>query len=244
MSQDTTNNPIYDPQFVSSLFDEMARTYGIVNLISSFGFAKHWRHQCVAECPPRVGSRVLDLMTGMGELCPELAEHVTDEGTIEALDISAVMCERLRTNMANNLACEVCVCEADVLSHEFEPESFDYVFSSFGLKTFSPKQIERLAAQVHRLLKPGGRFSMLEISVPPGGWIRWPYMFYLHQVIPWIGQVFMGNADNYRMLGRYTQAFEHCDQTREAFTAVGLDTTMRSYFFGCATGVVGRKSPI
>jgi len=60
---------LYNPASIRILFNEMARTYGAVNLVSSFGFAVRWRHQCIARLPPTVPlRRVADLMSGMGEL--------------------------------------------------------------------------------------------------------------------------------------------------------------------------------
>ena len=63
-----TRPDLYDPTFVTSLFDEMARTYGVVNLVSSFGFTLLWRRQCLRSIRIDPSDEVLDLMTGMGEL--------------------------------------------------------------------------------------------------------------------------------------------------------------------------------
>jgi ubiquinone/menaquinone biosynthesis methyltransferase len=235
-----TDDDIYEPRFVRALFDEMARTYGVINLISSFGFSARWRKQCVRALGPRAGWTVLDLMTGMGELCPDLSRAVGTAGVIRALDLSPEMCLRARRT-ATRCRCRVEVVEADVLHNEIPPETADAVVSSFGLKTFSPEQARRLAGQVVRVLKPGGRFALVEISVPPHAWLRRPYQFYLNRVIPLIGRVFLGNPDNYRMLGVYTERFRNCEHVRAEFERAGLVTEEQSYFFGCATGVSGYK---
>ncbi|MFO0800955.1 MAG: class I SAM-dependent methyltransferase [Gemmataceae bacterium] len=234
------DDALYEPGFVRALFDEMAATYGIVNLISSFGFAARWRKQCVRALEARPGWAVLDLMTGMGELCPDVARAVGPTGSIRALDLSPVMCRRA-TQTAARCRCPTEVVEADALHHELESASFDGVVSSFGLKTFSPDQTRRLAEQVARLLKPGGRFAFVEISVPPRRWLRVPYRFYLNRVIPLVGRVLLGNPDNYRLLGVYTERFGHCGPARAAFERAGLVAEKQAYFFGCATGVCGHK---
>src|SRR5262245_51601965 len=74
----------------------MAKTYGIVNLISSFGFCVRWRRQCVQQVRMRSGDVVCDLMSGMGELWPRLARQIGRDGTIRAVDLSPVMCEHAR----------------------------------------------------------------------------------------------------------------------------------------------------
>jgi ubiquinone/menaquinone biosynthesis C-methylase UbiE len=234
-----SNRPLYDPAFVRELFDEMAATYGIVNLLSSFGFARRWRRQCVRAVPIRPGDRILDLMTGMGEIIPDVARRVGKRGSIMAIDFSARMCEKARRYADDRLPCSVRVVESDVLSVDLSPGSADVVLSSFGLKTLSADQLCVLARQVHDVLVPGGRLSFVEISIPPSRWLRLVYMFYL--AIPMIGALFLGNPDNYRWLGIYTEAFSDCFDACRAFSESGLEVEMVSFFFGCATGIVGRK---
>lgn len=231
---------LYDPAFVRRLFDEMAGTYGVVNLIASFGFAARWRRQCLRLVPVRPGAAALDLMTGMGELVPDLARRVGPEGSVRAVDLSPVMC-RLARKHISRAGCPVEVVEADALGPDLPPGSADAVVSSFGLKTFDAGQTERLAAQVARALKPGGAFALVEISVPPNRWLRRPYLFYLRHVIPWVGRLFLGNPDNYRLLGVYTEAFGDCRGAAEAFARAGLAVRPASFFFGCATGLHGHK---
>jgi len=120
-------------------------------------------------------------MTGMGELCPEISKHLAKDGELIALDISPVMCRKAEEHNFQN---KYSVIEADALNNPLDDASSDHVFSSFGLKTFSQEQISVLASEVNRILRPGGTFSFLEISVPPNPILRRPYMFYLNQIIP------------------------------------------------------------
>ena len=234
------DDKIHEPAYVRTLFDEMAQTYGLVNLISSFGFAARWRKQCLQGLSLASGSTVLDLMTGMGELCPDLARMLGSSGVIRAVDLSPAMCQGA-SHVVGSCACPIDLIEADVLESELESSTVDAIVSSFGLKTFSEQQLRRLAEQIARLLKPGGIFSLVEISVPRNGLLRWPYLFYIKHVIPLIGRFFLGNPDNYRMLGVYTEEFGNCTLVKMEFERAGLVTEERSHFFGCATGVRGHK---
>lgn len=234
-------SPNYDPAFVARLFDEMSASYGTVNFISSFGFCRSWRRQCIDMFPPTRGAEVLDLMSGMGELCPDLARRIGPEGSLTTIDISRAMCDIAREgNVARILSRTDIRCE-DALETVLPDASFDFAYSSFGLKTFDASQTRRLARQLHRVLRPGAGFAFLEISVPPSRVLRWPYMLYLNRVIPWIGRTLMGNWDNYRLLGVYTQAFNNCDTATDIFREAGLEATTRRFFFGCATGICGRR---
>lgn len=230
---------LYDPQFVKRLFDEMAGTYGIVNTLSSFGFNRRWRRQCLRAIQVPAGGQAVDLMTGMGELCPDLSNFLGAEGRILALDISESMCRKASEKTSHF---PVTVVQADVLTYEFAPASADVVVSSFGLKTFSREQLETLAHKIYRILKPDGVFSFVEISVPKWWWLRGPYMFYLGRIVPLIGALFLGNPDNYRQLGIYTNAFQDCGEALRLFREAGLETEYQSFFYGCATGLCGRRS--
>ena len=132
--------------------------------------------------------------------------------------------------------------EEDVLANSIPAESVDVVVSSFGLKTFTSEQRAALARETARVLRPGGRFSYLEISVPPQGWLRRPYMFYVRFVVPVLGRLLLGNPDNYRLLGVYAEAFGNAAEFTEQCRAAGLKAEYKRYFFGCATGVAGEKA--
>lgn len=231
---------IYSPEFVSALFDEMSATYGVVNVISSFGFCVRWRRQCVERVSIAPGDTVCDLMAGMGELWPAVARQLDFTGCIRTVDISPVMCERSRSTAAQ-IRTPVDIRLGDALRSDLPDSAADVVLSCFGLKTFSRPQLYELALQLERILKPGGCFSCLEISVPSSALLRIPYLFYLTSVIPLIGWAFLGNPDNYRWLGVYTKAFVNCDVFVDACRAAGLVAERQSFFFGCATAVVGRK---
>jgi len=232
---------IYDPLIVQQLFDEMSATYGVVNLITSFGFCRRWRRQCVSQLSIPADATVVDLMAGMGELGPAVARRIGPRGKIVAVDNSPIMCHKARQNHNQRISCVLDIREEDALCSQIPDAIADVVVSSFGLKTFSKEQTRKLALEVYRILKPGGSFSFMEISVPPSRWLQMPYLLYLNRWVPVVGRILMGNPDNYRMLGVYTMAFVDCRAAITAFQEAGLVTNLQSYFFGCATGLVGNK---
>jgi ubiquinone/menaquinone biosynthesis C-methylase UbiE len=84
---------IYSSEFIKSLFDEMSATYGVTNLVSSFGFCKLWRDQCVAAAGISQVDTVIDLMSGMGECWSTINRKLKGSGKIIGIDFSAKMCE-------------------------------------------------------------------------------------------------------------------------------------------------------
>lgn len=229
--------PKYDSRSVRRLFDDMASTYGHVNLLSSFGFTARWRDQAVADLPLASAKSVVDLMSGMGELWRSLSRKLPGSARVLGIDLSPEMAQRARHDW--HFAVDVTV--ADVLEWNPVQSSADVVVSSFGLKTFDRQQQRRLASKVAEVLRPGGAYSFVEISVPSFPPLRAVYMFYLKRVIPIIGQLLLGNPECYRMLGVYTEAFGNASHFAECLETAGLEATAVSYFFGCATGVRGLK---
>jgi ubiquinone/menaquinone biosynthesis C-methylase UbiE len=228
----------YDPESIRKLFDEMASTYGHVNLISSFGFTARWRHQAVEGLPLATADCVVDLMSGMGELWRSLATALPASARVLGVDISPEMARRTQRDW--HFPVEIHV--EDVLAWKPQSAFADVVVSSFGLKTFDRDQQRHLARTVAQLLKPGGTYSFVEISVPLFPPLRAAYMFYLKWLIPLVGRMLLGNPDSYRMLGVFTQAFENANHFAECLREAGLNVVPVSYFFGCATGVRGMKS--
>lgn len=232
---------IYSKSFVRELFDEMSKSYGIVNTFSSFGFCHIWRMQCLRQIEFSEGMVIQDWMSGMGEYWTQIAKKMHGTGSLTAIDFSEEM-KRLSSHNQKRLNdISFTYRLEDILDNSLEPHSADCIISCFGLKTFSQEQLNTLVKNIQTVLRPGGTFCFLEISVPPSLWLRIPYMFYLKYIIPWMGRIFLGNPDNYRMLGLYTERFGSVEATVEQMRHVGLKAEKKSFFFGCATAAVGGK---
>lgn len=236
------DDTIYESSFVKDLFDEMATTYGMTNLVSSFGFTLRWRRQCVEQVRIRPGDHVLDLMSGQGELWPYIKKSAGAPCTVTAIDFSSTMCRAAAKKAPRYSSLGLTVKEEDVFRHSVLEGSADVVVSSFGLKTFTLEQQVELLARIRRLLKLGGQFSLLEISVPNSKLLRGPYLWYLNRCIPSIGKLCLGNPDNYRLLGEYTGKFGNCHPLYPACEKLGLQATVTELFAGCATVLHGTRA--
>lgn len=232
---------IYDTAYVEKLFDEMAGTYELVNYLSSFGFSLRWRRQFVDKARVRAGMVVCDLMCGMGECWGGIAPSLGPNDHVLALDLSQGMLRGAHKRRPKFPQLDIQIRKENALANSLADASVDCVICGFGIKTFSDEQKALLAAQIKRILKPQGTFSLVEVSVPTGWWLKDLYMFYLKQLIPLVGSLLLGNPENYRMLGLYTEKFGNCRGMAEALTHQGLSVTYHQYFYGCATGVSGQK---
>ncbi|MBN7815307.1 class I SAM-dependent methyltransferase [Algoriphagus pacificus] len=235
-------NDLYDPEFVSGMFDRMSKTYGFANLITSFGFTSRWRKQCIQQLPKiKESAYGYDLMSGMGEAWTDIQTRLKPEGLIIAVDISDEMNKKAGEHLKRLKVKKIRIEQKNVLKNDIPSDSADFIISTFGLKTFDKDQQKKLAIEISRILKPGGSFSLIEISEPKILVLKWFYMFYLKYIIPLIGKIFLGNTDDYRMLGMYCQNFKISQFFHSCLLEQNLNSTFKNYFFGCASGVFGKK---
>lgn len=233
----------YDPDRVRQLFDAMAGTYERVNELTSFGFSRRWRRQAVDWLAPAPGATVLDVMTGMGEGWPHLARRIGPEGRIIGIDLSPGMLRRATSRRMGAGAPSIEARLGDALDSGIEGGSVDALLCLFGIKTLSGAQRDRFASEVAWVLRPGGRFALIEVSVPPWRILRVPYMAYLRHVVPIAGRLLLGDPEPYRTLAGYTSRFGDSRGMARSLRLAGLEVEPMAACFGCATGVRGRRPP-
>jgi len=234
---------IYDPGFVRDVFDRCSASYRYWSQIASFGFVFLWRRQCVDRLPGPLpdGAIGMDLMAGTGEAWPYLLRRRTGIASITAVDISSGMIRRAVDRLHRSRVDKIALVEANILESTLPAGSADFIISTFGLKTFNASQQRRLAQELARLLKRGGTFSLLEASDPKGWLLHGLYRFYLDRVLPLIERTALRGAQDFAMLGVYTRHFGDCSYFARCLAEEGLEVQFEAFFFGCATGVAGRK---
>jgi demethylmenaquinone methyltransferase/2-methoxy-6-polyprenyl-1,4-benzoquinol methylase len=234
---------IYDPAFVKGVFDRCSARYIAFSYICSMGFTERWRRQCVEALPTPPGDAPTgyDLMAGTGEVWPHLLRRFPNMKSLTAVDISSGMHKRAMERLNADRAHRIDFIEDDVLESALPDASADFLISTFGLKTFDAGQHRRLARLVARILKPGGSFAMIEASDPKGWLLRPLYLFHLKVVMPAVERLFLRGAQDFAMIGTYSTNFGNASAFAAMLREEGLDVELHRYFFGCATGVAGRK---
>ncbi|GAA5038320.1 class I SAM-dependent methyltransferase [Microbacterium fluvii] len=232
---------LFDADRVQGLFDRMARSYDRMNLVMSFGFSSRWRRQLlrlVGDGQPR---SVVDLMSGRGETWGEIVRRFP-EAELTAIDFSAQMVALSAARNRDLFGERVIVLHEDALSSSVPDASVDVVVSAYGLKTFDDRQSRVLADEIARMLRPGGVFALIDVTMPPHRLLRLAYTSYLRWIVPLAGIVLLSDPAEYRMLHRYLDAYGTGERSVEAFSAhPALRTRVRHHFFGCATSISGTR---
>jgi demethylmenaquinone methyltransferase/2-methoxy-6-polyprenyl-1,4-benzoquinol methylase len=170
------------PEGVRRMFDRIAPVYDPMNRLMTAGLDRRWRRETAAAVVQQ-GDRVLDVCCGTGDLA--LADSEAG-GRVTGLDFSAPMLERARGKSS-----EIEWIEGDALALPFADGSFDAVTIGFGLRNLP--NVERGLAELRRVLRPGGRLAILEITRPSGPLAPF-YRFWFDGVIPLAGKLLPGGS--------------------------------------------------
>ncbi len=188
---------------IHSMFSRIASRYDRANRWMSFGSDQWVRGHAVKLSGAKPGDAVLDCAAGTGDLTIKFHDALGGEGRFVGTDFNADMLAHAETKSAKRgLAIEWQVQDAQNL--DFPDESFDVVSIAYGIRNVDDPQ--RALAEMHRVLKPGGRLVVLEFG-QPSGLIKPCYSLYNRYFIPLVGGLAGGDRDAYRYLQRSSDAF-------------------------------------
>ena len=170
------------PDRVRSMFDRIAPVYDVMNRVMTAGLDQRWR-RITARSVVRAGDDVLDAACGTGDLAIACAGV---GGRVTGLDFSEAMLERARRK-----APELEWVHGDLLALPFADDSFDAATVGFGVRNVA--DLDLSLRELHRVLRPGGRLGILEITRPRGP-LRAFYSLWFDRVVPLLGKVLPGGA--------------------------------------------------
>jgi demethylmenaquinone methyltransferase / 2-methoxy-6-polyprenyl-1,4-benzoquinol methylase len=175
---------------VSAMFNRIAGVYDVLNTAMTAGLHHRWRERAVDLAAVGPGDRVLDIATGTGDLALALARRVAPGGTVLGSDFAEGMLERARAKAAARSARSPVspVFEwGDALELPYEDASFDAVTVGFGARNFS--DLGRGLREMARVVRPGGRVVVLEITTPAKAPLSWFYGLWFDRLVPVLGRV-------------------------------------------------------
>ena len=207
---------------VRGVFDSVATRYDLMNDLMSLGVHRLWKRFAMQLTGVRAGQRVLDLASGTGDLAARLAGLVGPEGTVVMSDINAAMLSRGRDRMLDDgRAGNVRYAQLDAEALPFPDGSFDCVTIGFGLRNVTHK--ERALAEMHRVLRPGGRALVLEFSHPTTAPLKAAYDLYSFQVLPRLGRLVASDEVSYRYLAESIRMHPDQQTLKAMMEAAGFE---------------------
>lgn len=181
---------------VRGVFDSVAPRYDVMNDLMSLGLHRAWKAYTVLAADVRPGHRILDIAGGTGDLAQAFAAKAGSTGLVVHTDINASMLRVGRDRLLDaGLVLPTAVCDAEKLP--FEAESFDRVSVGFGLRNMTHKEVA--LAEMHRVLRPGGKLLVLEFSRVARP-LEKAYEWYSFSILPRLGRLVAGDEASYRYL--------------------------------------------
>jgi demethylmenaquinone methyltransferase/2-methoxy-6-polyprenyl-1,4-benzoquinol methylase len=208
---------------VRSMFDRIAPRYDLLNRVLSAGTDVRWRRRAVRFLDPGPDARVLDLCTGTADLLIEALVRGGGRSGV-GLDLSPRMLKRGAEKLARRgLDSRSALVVGDVETLPLRESLFDGALVAFGIRNVG--EPVRAMREVRRVLRPGGRFVVLEFSMP-GGPLGAAYRLYFRRVLPRLGGLVSGDGSAYAYLPasvvRFPSPREFASLMEEAgFTDVG-----------------------
>lgn len=203
---------------VRSMFDAIAPRYDVVNRVMTFGLDIRWRKQSVRALGLPTGSRVLDLACGTGDFQKILATH--GHRSI-GMDLSRGMLEANHTGSP--------LSQANGAFLPLASHTLDGVTCGYALRNFT--DLQGVFNELGRVVRPGGRISLLEVAEPDSGLLRLGDRIWFRHIVPIIGGL-LSDREAYRYLPKSTAYLPSTEELRTMLRSAGFSTVNRRALMG------------
>lgn len=219
------SDPRERPEYIAHLFNESARHYDWISSVMAFGSDKYYRRAALAKAGLKPGMRMLDVATGTGLVARAALQLGLAPKEVIGLDPSAGMLHE------NSKTTGIQLVRGVGERLPFRDQSFDFISMGYALR-----HVESLAAlfsEFRRVLKPGGRALVLEISRPDSKFMMRLLRAYMNTALPVIARVRTSSAELRELMKYYWATIEHCVPPEKIVTELkgtGFTTVERRRF--------------
>jgi demethylmenaquinone methyltransferase/2-methoxy-6-polyprenyl-1,4-benzoquinol methylase len=222
--------------FVTTLFDRAARHYDWVGHLLAFGSGPYYRRRTLVNAGLRPPMKLLDVATGTGQVARAATGLLGDARGVVGLDPSIGMLREARRVHAGPLV------QGRAEAIPLGSDVFDMLSMGFALRHVAA--LETAFAEYRRVLKPGGRLLMLEVSRPESRLIRWAIRAYFGTVLPLIIRLRTSSPDARLLMTYYWDTIDECvppPMIVAALRQAGFVDVQHSLVGGCLSEYVARK---
>jgi len=206
---------------VHGVFTNVASKYDVMNDAMSFGIHRIWKDAMMDWLAPRDGQRLLDVAGGTGDIAFRFLNRAPN-AQVTVLDMTeSMLIEGRKRAEATTLADHLDWVVGDAMALPFPDNSFDVYTISFGIRNVT--RVQDAINEAHRVLRPGGRFMVLEFSAIPHPGLQWAYDRYSFNIIPPLGQMIANDRDSYQYLVESIRKFPKQDEFSSMIRAGGFE---------------------
>ena len=225
---------------VEQMFDNIAHSYDQLNHFLSLGIDKRWRRAAIKQLRRFEPKEILDVATGTGDFAI-LSTRSLCPNQVVGIDISEGMLKVARQKVAAaGLSEKIQFKKEDCLDLSFEENSFDAVQVAYGVRNF--EDLDRGLREMLRVLKPGGRLVIIELTSP----VRFPmkqlFWLYAHVWMPMVGKLVSRDSRAYSYLPATMEAFPQGEVMQGIIEKAGFQSVkFRRFTFGLSTLYTAEK---
>ena len=190
---------------VEQMFDNIAPTYDVLNHRLSGDIDKRWRRKAIAQLAPFRPQKLLDIATGTGDFALLAARMLQPQQLIGADISEGMMAVGRQKVQRQGLEKIISFRREDCMQLSFADGSFDAVTAAFGIRNF--KDLDTCLRELHRVLRPGGHLSIVELSAPVRPPMSWFFKIYSHTLLPLYAHIVSKDKSAYRYLISSIEAF-------------------------------------
>ncbi len=213
-------------RFVGRMFDASAGDYDRVDRVLAFGTGSRYRRDALVRAGLAAGMRMLDVAVGTGLVAREAVRMVGDRGSVIGVDPSAGM-------MSAAAAAGLTLVRGRAEALPFATGTFDFVTLGFALRHLS--DLDRVFGEFHRVLKPGGRLLVLEITRPAGRVANALLKAYMRGLVPLVAGLVGRSRQTPALYRYYWDTIEACvppAQVMASMAASGFASVRRGLALG------------
>jgi demethylmenaquinone methyltransferase/2-methoxy-6-polyprenyl-1,4-benzoquinol methylase len=224
---------------LEKMFNEVPVRYDMLNRIITWRLDESWRKAAVRKCLEGEPSRVLDLCTGTGDLAIRMARQVNGQTKIQALDYSQPMLEVAREKAGKANLKNIEFIQGDAASMPLENEDLDVIGISFAFRnlTYKNPDREKFLQEIFRVLKPNGKFVIIESSQPENRLMKSLFRLYLKVFVAGIGGWLSGHKGAYRYLAASARNFYEPAEIKQFLSDTGFSMVEYRPFLGGIAGL-------
>ena len=221
------------------MFAAVPPSYDFLNRFLTLRFDQAWRKRAATICLENKPEKVLDLCCGTGDLVCLLGRMAPEGTSLSALDYSLPMLEIAGKKAAGKGLPGIKFIHGDAAEMPFPAGYFDSVGIAFAFRnlTFHNPDRDRFLSEVFRVLKPGGRFVIVETSQPRNPLIRKLFHFYLRWVTAPFGGMISGHYGAYKYLAHSARHYYNRGELEELLSGAGFSNVSSQPLMGGIAGI-------
>ncbi len=219
---------------VEQMFDNIAHSYDFLNHALSLGIDKYWRKAALNSLKPYAPQSLLDIATGTGDFAL-LAAKMLNPRSIIGADLSEGMLSVARQKaMRSEYARNITFQKEDCMALSFADGSFDAITVAYGIRNF--ENLDRGLSEMLRVLKPGGRLVIIELTTPQKAPMKQLFGFYSRVWMPTVGRLISRDKQAYTYLPATMEAFPQGERMTEILSKAGFtDINFKRFTGGIST---------